>query len=302
MVVRALPVPPQVEVRKTLPRVVRQVLVVGSPSNRTNLALVSAFAATGLSARVLVPEDVQREVRRGDLVLNRVDVRPTLDGPEEGLWEAAFAERLGARLLNRPAALYLAHDKLATAKTLLRSRVAHPATFHVSGAIPPCSLTPPYVLKPRFGSWGADVLLCRDDAALGRALAELADKPWFGKHGALVQELIGSEREDLRVLVACGAVVGAVRRVASEGEWRTNVALGGRRAPALPDPAACRLALRAIGALGLDFAGVDLIRDGTGAWVVLEVNGAVDFTQDYAFNGGPVHEEVVRRLTATYRS
>ena len=302
MVVRALPVPPRAEVLEPLPRVVRQALVVGSASNRTNLSLASAFAATGLAARVVLPEELQRDVRRGDLVLNRVDVRPTLDGPGEGLWEAAVAERLGARLLNRPAALYLAHDKRATARTLTRCGVAHPATIHVSGAGRPCPLTPPYVLKPRFGSWGADVLLCHDDAALGRALAKLADKPWFRRHGALVQELVGTEREDLRVLVAGGAVVGAVRRVACEGEWRTNVAVGGRRAPALPDPAACELALRAIAALGLDFAGVDLIRDGTGAWVVLEVNGAVDFTQDYAFNGGLVHEAVVQRLAATYRS
>src|SRR5262249_19023677 len=160
----------------------------------------------------------------GDLVLNRVDVSPTLDGPSPGLWETTVVERAGATLLNHPRSLYLAHDKLATATVLAQARLPHPAPALVQGVGPPLGLRPPYVVKPRFGSWGRDVFLCRDTGRLVAVLGELTGRSWFGRHGVLVQELIGRARDDLRVVVACGAVVGAVSRVAGPGEWRTNVA------------------------------------------------------------------------------
>jgi RimK family alpha-L-glutamate ligase len=295
MAVRVLPVPPR-EPAATVLRSVRQALVVGSTANATNVALESAFADAGFDARVVDPEQPAGEVEAGDLVLSRVDVRPTLDGPCAGLWETAVAERAGAILLNRPRSLYLAHDKLATATVLAQAGVPHPLTVHVAGADVPRGFASPCVLKPRFGSWGRDVFLCRDRQGLQRALAEVADRGWFLEGGALVQERVGTGRDDLRVLVAAGAAVGAVRRIAGPGEWRTNVAAGGRRAPASLDPGVFRLAVRAVAALGLDFAGVDLIRDAAGGWVVLEVNGAVDFTEEYSLNGTAVHEQVIHRL------
>ncbi len=296
MAVRVLPVLPP-ELPETRLRVVRQAFVVGSRSNGTNAALSSAFGHAGLAGRTVTPEQLVGEVGDGDLVLNRVDVLPTLDGPCPGLWEVAAVERQGATLLNHPRSLYLAHDKLATATVLGQAGVPHPLSMLVQGIDPPPGLRPPYVVKPRFGSWGRDVFLCRDAEQLAVVLYELSDRAWFGKHGALVQELIGPARDDLRVVVAGGAVVGAVSRIAPAGDWRTNVAAGGRRVRAVPDPDATSLALRAVAALDLDFAGVDLMRDASGAWVVLEVNGAVDFTEEYALDGAGIFDEVVRRIT-----
>ena len=298
MAVRVLPVEPREPAAPRL-RSVRQALVVGSPANLTNVALGKAFGGLGLDARTIEPERLADEVEAGDLVLSRVDVRPTLDGPCDGLWETAVVERLGATLLNRPTSLYLAHDKLATATVLAEAGIPHPSTVHVAVAEAPTGFATPCVLKPRFGSWGRDVYLCRDPRALQRGLESVADRGWFLEHGALVQERVGSGRDDLRVLVAAGAVVGAIRRVARPGEWRTNVAAGARRArrPSL-DAGACGLAVRAVAALGLDFAGVDLLGGDDGRWVVLEVNGAVDFTDEYALDGTAVHEEVVRSLMA----
>ncbi len=68
-------------------------------------------------------------------------------------------------------------------------------------------------------------------------------------------------------------MLGAIRRHAPPGDWRTNVAVGGRAEPVHLDPVAERLALRAAVAVGAEMAGVDLLHDlDRGGLVVLEVN------------------------------
>jgi RimK family alpha-L-glutamate ligase len=254
------------------------VVVLGKPTD-TNGALVAAFAAAGHTARLSDP-GVRPLLTRGDVALGRVDVLPTLDGVEPGLWELARLERRGAHLLNGPHALFAAHDKLTTALFLGRAGVAQPRTAHVSDMSVP-SFPPPYVVKPRFGSWGQEVHLCRDEDELLARLEGLHDRRWFRRQGALVQSLVEPTGRDLRVVVAAGRVVGAIERVALPGEWRTNVSLGAvRRRSAAPLPARA-LARRAVEALGLDLAGVDIATDHAGRMLVLEINGAVDFTQDY---------------------
>ena len=87
---------------------------------------------------------------------------------------------------------------------------------------------------------------------------------------------------DLRIVVADDHVIGAISRVAAPGEWRTNVALGAERRQATPPPDACALALAAARATGASLVGVDLLPDGRGRWTVAEINGAVEFTTEYA--------------------
>jgi glutathione synthase/RimK-type ligase-like ATP-grasp enzyme len=105
---------------------------------------------------------------------------------------------------------------------------------------------------------------------------------------------------DVRIVVAGGDVIGAIKRVASAGEWRTNVALGATRVPTDPSPAACELALAAAAAIGGDLIGVDLLPVGPGRYVVLELNGAVDFAREYD-PGGDVFGTAMRALTARLR-
>jgi glutathione synthase/RimK-type ligase-like ATP-grasp enzyme len=157
------------------------------------------------------------------------------------------------------------------------------------------------VLKPRFGSWGADVVRCDTPAAARRAFRRLRKRSWFREHGLLVQELLPPPGADLRVLVACGEVVGAVSRRSAPGEWRTTVALGGAREPASPPPKARRLAVAAAAAIGADLVGVDLLPV-RGGYVVLELNGCVDFTADYSLPGGDVFLDAVEPLLFPYVS
>jgi RimK family alpha-L-glutamate ligase len=256
----------------------RSVVVFGKPTE-TNDALVAAFAGLGHRAR-LVCGPPEPGLARGDIAIGRIDVLPTLDGVEPGLRHLSRLERQGVHVLNRPGALLAAHDKLSTALFLGRAGVAQPRTAHVRDVSVP-SFSPPYVVKPRFGSWGQEVHLSRDEDELRALLERLADESWFRRHGALVQSLVEPTGRDLRVVVAAGRVVGGIERCAVPGEWRTNVALGGVRRQVEPSLAARALALRAVAALGIDLAGVDIAGDEYGRASVIEVNGAVDFTPEY---------------------
>jgi [lysine-biosynthesis-protein LysW]--L-2-aminoadipate ligase len=261
-------------------------------SSLTNQLLVGALRERGARAELVQPTKVSGLARPGDVVLARLDVRPTLDGVEDGIWELRRVERMGVPILNPAPSLVACHDKLQTAVRLAAAGIAHPRTAHVDWVSPPRQIDAPVVVKPRFGSWGKDVFLCESAPELDRCLRRLRHKPWFRSQGALVEEYIPSLGYDLRVLVAGGEVVGAVRRVAAPGEWRTNVALGAVRVPISPPPEACALATAAVAAVGGDLVGVDLLPLVDGGWVVLEANGAVDFTSDYSIGDRDVFEVV----------
>jgi RimK family alpha-L-glutamate ligase len=231
---------------------------------------------------VLTPAQALTRLGLGDVALGRLDVLPSLDGVEPGLWALDRLEARGVTVLNPRRALVAAHDKLATAEALFAARIPHPRTVHVAPWLPAPELEPPLVLKPRFGSWGADVIRCDDPESLATAHTDIRDRPWYDATGAVAQKLVQPQGYDLRIVVAGGTVVGAVRRVATPGEWRTNIALGGRREPVDPPDDARAIALAAAAAVGGDLVGVDLLPADLGSWVVLEVNGAVDFNGTYS--------------------
>jgi RimK family alpha-L-glutamate ligase len=255
-----------------------------------------ALAASRPDLQVLPPAEALRALTLGDIAIGRLDVAAALDGIENGLWELARLQGAGVRVLNGPEPLVAAHDKLATAKSLLCAGVPHPRTVHVTDPSSPIPFCPPVVVKPRFGSWGKDVVLCDDLASLHRCLADDANRGWFRTHGAIVQELVPPLGHDLRIVVAGSSVVGAVRRVARPGEWRTNVALGARRERVSPPPEARALAVAAARAINADLVGVDLLPTPAGGHVVLELNGAVEFNEQYALDDGDVFERTLSAL------
>jgi RimK family alpha-L-glutamate ligase len=272
------------------------VWVVTGRSTATSELLVGAFRERGVRAALISPAQLDGVARAGDIALGRLDVRPSLDGVEDGVWELRRAARAGTLVLNSASSLVACHDKLQTALRLERVGVPHPPTSHVAWDTPPPDVEYPIVLKPRFGSWGRDVWLCESRRELGRCLRHLRDRAWFRRQGVLVQALIPPAGFDLRVVVADGQVVGAVERVAAPGEWRTNIALGGRRRRVEPSPEACVLATHAAAAVGGDLVGVDLLPLADGGHLVLEVNGAVEFTRDYSLPHRDVFDEAASIL------
>jgi [lysine-biosynthesis-protein LysW]--L-2-aminoadipate ligase len=272
----------------------RFAIVAHGPS-LTNLAL-AARGWNGVPGELLNPREALLTLSRGDVALARLDVREQLDGIEEGLWALERLEEAGVTVLNPPSALLRAHDKLLTARVLRRAGLPHPRTTLVERHSPLPDLDLPAVLKPRFGSWGRDVVLCHDRGELECALEALAFRGWFRATGAVAQELILPLGHDLRLVVAGGSVIGAIKRVAKRGEWRTNVALGAQAVPTMPPPVASQLALAAAAASGLDLVGVDLLPTGPGGFCVIELNGAVDFRPVYSLPGSDAHADTMAAL------
>ena len=271
------------------------VTIVAHRRGSTNDELARAWRAAGIETRILTPDEAMAEVEPGDVVLARLDVLDSLDGIEPGLEQVGALVRRGARLLNPPEALRAAHDKLETSKRLKVAGLPHPVTVHVTGLTREVELVPPVVVKPRHGSWGRDVFRCLSEDELASCLAEVRSRSWFRRHGALVQELLPLAGFDLRLIVAGGKVVGAAERVARPGEWRTNISLGGRLRSAAPSSAAAALGVAAAEAIGADLVGVDLAPTDAG-YVVIELNGAVDFDDKYWLEGTDVYAEIAEAL------
>ena len=163
--------------------------------------------------------------------------------------------------------------------------VPHPRTAHVDGRSLPPTLTPPFVVKPRFGSWGPTCTAARTPSSSPRASPRSQDGPWFERQGVLVQELVPACGYDLRIIVAAGrwSARSSGSPPTGNGARTSHSGVGaGRqirrwRPASSPCPRPPRWAV--------DLVGVDLLPDGQGGWTVLEINGAVDFTAEYSARG-----------------
>jgi len=277
----------------------RVALIAHRPSP-TSLAL-AARTWNGLPVEVLSPRDALLRLERSDVALVRLDVREDLGGVEDGLSAVERLALAGVTVLNPPSALLRAHDKVLTARTLRRAGLPHPQTRLIEQHREPPDLDFPVVVKPRFGSWGREVTLCRDRAELEQTLERLACRSWFRATGAIAQELIPPLGHDLRLIVAGGGVIGGGRRTAAPGEWRTNVALGATVTHASPPPVALALASAAAKASGLDLVGVDLLPTGPGGFSIVELNGAVDFRPAYAAPGRDIYDDAIVALSGCPR-
>jgi [lysine-biosynthesis-protein LysW]--L-2-aminoadipate ligase len=269
--------------------------VVAHRRSATNEALVAAARACGLDSEFIDPHRALTSLASGDVALARLDVREGLDGIERGTGELERLAAGGVDVRNPPGALIVAHDKLLTARALRLAGLPHPHTTPVSPALRVAVPELPIVLKPRFGSWGRDVERCATADEPDATLVRLQQKAWFREHGAIAQELVEPRGWDLRLVVAGDRVVGSACRIARRGEWRTNVALGAQVEPIEPPPLAQALALEASRAARTDLVGVDLLPTPNGGFVVLELNGAVEFRPLYA-PGRDVFAEAVSAL------
>ncbi len=194
-------------------------------------------------------------------------------GYEEEL--SSHLERNGVRVINSTLSMHLSRNKFLTHQVLVQHGVPTPITlFNVGREYDYTCLSDffrssRFVLKAVEGSKGEQVRLISSQSEFRDAMDNL-DKP------CLAQEYIAeSHGRDLRVWVIGERVAGCVLRQ-SETNFVSNFSQGGK-ATAFPVNERIRnLAVNSVRALGLEFAGVDLLFC-QGDYTVCEVNGNAGF-------------------------
>ena len=112
-----------------------------------------------------------------------------------------------------------------------------------------------------------------------------------------VQRFVAHPGWDVRAFVLGGRVLTAMRRHA-RGNWRTNVAQGGRAEFHRLTEEEERIALAAAQAVGTAIAGVDLLPRRAGGYEVLEVNAVPGWRALAPATGVDVAQEVLRYLAS----
>lgn len=128
----------------------------------------------------------------------------------------------------------------------------------------------PLVIKLLEGTQGIGVVLAETKKAASSVI-----EAFFGLgNNILIQEYIKEARgTDIRVFVVDGKVVGAMKRTAKEGEFRSNLHRGGTAELIKLSKAERETALKAAKELGLTVCGVDMLPSDRGP-LVLEVNSS----------------------------
>ena len=184
-------------------------------------------------------------------------------------------EVMGVYPVNESVAISRSRDKLRSLQLLSRKNVGMPVTGFSHSPDDTDDLLnfigkPPYVIKLLEGTQGIGVVLAET-----RKAAESVIEAFRGlKAQILVQEFIAEAGgADIRCLVVGGKVVAAMKRQAQEGEFRSNLHRGGSATLVKLTPEERATAVNAARIMGLNVAGVDLLRSSRGP-LVMEVNSS----------------------------
>ncbi|WP_328315383.1 RimK family alpha-L-glutamate ligase [Streptomyces sp. NBC_00388] len=189
-------------------------------------------------------------------------------------------ESMGTVPLNSADAVLICLNKFWQMQQLARAGLPTPDTLAYAGAsldevIDTMPL--PCVVKAVQGHRGEQVFLAPDTAALREIRRNLDQNTPY-----LFQDYVAhSHGRDLRVVVIDGRAVGAQVRAATEGEFRSNLALGAIPTPCTGRyPQGERLVVQAAIALGLGVAGVDLLFTSDNGFTICEVNANVGWREE----------------------
>ncbi|UXI03859.1 30S ribosomal protein S6--L-glutamate ligase [Photobacterium sp. TY1-4] len=184
-------------------------------------------------------------------------------------------ETMGVFSINESVAISRSRDKLRSLQLLARKNIGLPITGFANKPSDIPDLIDmvggaPLVIKLLEGTQGIGVVLAET-----RTAAESVIEAFLGLHvNIMVQEFIKEAGgADIRCFVIGDKVVAAMKRQGKEGEFRSNLHRGGSASLVRITPEERSTAVRAARTMGLNLAGVDLLRSMHGP-VVMEVNSS----------------------------
>ena len=240
--------------------------------------LKEEFAKLGISFDVLssgelplwVSED--GKIQHGDLPY---DFAIYLD---KDPYVASMLEDAGLRLFNKADAIRLCDDKMLTYLSLSDKGIKMPKT--IPGPLRyskkdsdiflkriEASFPFPIVVKENYGSLGRNVYLVQNKSELEELENRLSYSP------RLYQELIASSfGVDNRIIVIGGRAIAWMKRKSDNGDFRSNIALGGHGEGVNLPQNYIMMAENCAKILGLDYAGIDILNGPEGEPILCEVN------------------------------
>jgi ribosomal protein S6--L-glutamate ligase len=184
-------------------------------------------------------------------------------------------EMMGVYCLNESQAITRARDKLRSTQLLAREGVGFPITGFAHSPDDTQDVIglvgqPPFVIKLLEGTQGKGVVLAETKNAAESVIDAFRNLNAYFLVQEFVKEADGS---DIRCFVVGNKVVASMMRKAKDGEFRSNLHRGGKASPIEITDEECAAAIKAAEIMGLNLAGVDIIRGKRGP-LVLEVNSS----------------------------
>ena len=230
---------------------------------------------------ILLLQDSKIEISHPDHIFTDFDFVLPRFGPiwqRQGNTVLKELEVLGLVSLNSSDSIAIARDKLQCFKLFQENHIPFPKSASVE-SIQQIEL----ILKKEFDF---PILLKLNNSAQGRGVEIFHQKnellarvqQLFARAEAfMIQEFIAEAKGvDYRLFVLNGEVIASMKRTATEGEFRSNIHMGGIAEFYFATQQEQCLALKAVSLLGLDVAGVDIVYNKEGP-MVLEVNACPGF-------------------------
>jgi len=272
------------------------IITVRDPAYHPNRRLLEAARKAGHEAVLIHPYRLWPTTVNGQLGLSGENAAPLphVVLPRQGaqIGDACLAlvgqfQRMGVTLINDFNAVATARNKFLTQQVLTAAGLPCPDTVFVNEAAGIFQAVDhlggfPLVVKPVSARQGTGVLRIESAADARRRVLDGLNR----QQGLMIQRYLPPEkRRDIRALVVGGELVCAAVLVPPPGEFRANFHLGGDIRPTVLPIDLEHIAAAAAAAVGCTVAGVDMMVDGDGRPLIVEVNYSPGFNGMEAASG-----------------
>ena len=248
--------------------------------------LFDAFDKRGVSLTIKRAQDISLEV--GKEIKNKPDFAIFWD---KDIYLAERLESQGIRLFNNSRAINLCDNKILMYQELAKHQIKIPKTLVAPKTFEGLGYTNlafveqagkelgwPLIIKEAYGSFGEQVYLAKDMNDANKIISGI------GYHDFLMQEFVASSKgKDVRINVVGHKVAASMLRE-NRNDFRSNISNGGLGVGFTPEQRYIDIAIKATKALGLDFAGVDVLFGEDGP-IICEVNSNPQFASTLSATG-----------------